>query len=88
MKKTKIISPAVILSGIMLLSGCGQEESKKLSVYRVETDALYMSLLNTYQKDNSRMELEIKTLPSYEEMKDQLNTETMSGKGPNAYTGT
>ena len=82
MKSIKRLGTAVLLSGIMLLSGCKQEEDKKLSVYRVETDALYMSALDTYQQENPGIELEIKTFASYDEMKDQLNTELMSGKGP------
>lgn len=82
MKKAKIINISVVLLGMALLSGCNQKESKKISVYRVETDALYMSALDTYQKENPGLELEIKTFPNYAEMKDQLNTELMSGKGP------
>lgn len=85
MTRSKILASAA-LSGILLLSACGtgteSEAKKKLSVYRVETDALYMSALDTYQKENSDLELEIKTFPTYQEMKDQLNTELMSGKGP------
>jgi len=78
---------AILLSGSLLLSACSttaetQEEPKSLTVYRVETDALYMSALDTYKKEHSEIEIEITTFPSYEEMKDRLNTELMSGKGP------
>lgn len=76
----------LLLSGMLLLGGCqsGPKPGDKttLSVYRVETDALYMSALDTYQKENTQVDLQITTFPSYQDMKDQLNTELMSGKGP------
>ena len=75
---------AFLLSGMLALTACNAgakpEEKGPLTVYRVESDALYMSALDTYQKENP--DLEIKTFPTYQEMKDQLNTELMSGKGP------
>ncbi len=75
---------AFLLSGMLALTACNAgakpDEKGPLTVYRVESDALYMSALDTYQKENP--DLEIKTFPTYQEMKDQLNTELMSGKGP------
>ena len=74
----------LLLSAILTLTACNtgskSDEKGPLTVYRVESDALYMSALDTYQKENP--DLEIKTFPTYQEMKDQLNTELMSGKGP------
>lgn len=74
----------VILGALTLTACSGSKEDEKgpLSVYRVENDALYMSALDTYQKENPELALEVKTFPTYQEMKDQLNTELMSGKGP------
>jgi len=74
------IKVGLILSIIMLaviFTGCGK---KQLTVYVVETDALYRQAVETFLPEDSQ--LEVVSFESYEQMEERLSAELLSGKGP------
>lgn len=84
-KRLAILCLALIIS----LSGAacstaqnGAQDGGALSVYLVKTDALYTDALGAYQKSKDAAELTITEFESYSALDSRLNTELMSGKGP------
>lgn len=69
-----------VLAAMCLLSACGS--SSEVSVYVVETEALYTSALDAYEKGHPDVQLTVEQFDSYEAMNERLNTELMSGEGP------
>ena len=66
-----------------LLSSCGNfSTGSSLSVYLVQTDALYVSAIKEYASLYPECNLNLQTFQSYDEMAERLSTELMSGKGP------
>lgn len=77
----KLTTIILILSlSVVSLCGCGVFKSA-LTVYIVETDALYRDAISAFQKE-SDVKLKVVSFESYDEMKDRMNTEVMRGKGP------
>lgn len=62
-------------------SSCGKEE-KVLSVYVVQSEALYKTAVEAYVKEYPNAGLKVEYFDSYDEMNERLKTELMSGKGP------
>lgn len=69
---------------LFLLTGCGNAESRKLSIYVVEDEKMYQSVLKDLESnpEMSEYEISVTSYASYAEMEEQLNAELMSGKGP------
>ena len=75
-----------------LLSGCGKDpgqqgkqptgEGSALSVYVVESDALYVQAVKDFQKQAGADAVKITNFKSYQAMSDQMNVELMSKSGP------
>ena len=66
---------------VSMLSGCGLFK-KPLTVYVVETEALYKRAVEEYAEEHSDMKVKIVSFESYDDMEAQLSTELLSGKGP------
>ena len=79
--KKKIAYLVVCIVSLLLLVGCGKGNSA-LSVYVVETDALYREAIKAFQKENGNVKLKVVSFETYDEMKDRANAELMRGKGP------
>ena len=72
---------ALALLGLLLcFANCGKANT--LTVYVVDTEPLYVRAVDRFASDNPDINLEIEKFSNYEEMNDRLNTELMSGKGP------
>ncbi len=80
MKKTALL--ALPFAGVLFLSSCGGKTNAALSVYLVQTDALYVSALGEYASLYPERKMDLQTFPTYDEMAERLSTELMSGKGP------
>ena len=75
-----------------LLSGCGKDPGQQgkqpvgaggaLSVYVVESDALYVQAVKNFQKQAGADAVKITNFKSYQAMSDQMNVELMSKGGP------
>lgn len=91
MKKQMAIFGFMFIAAV-LLCGCNREEA--LTVYVVQTEALYMDGVEAFSKEHPEVRLNIVFLESYEEAKDRLDVELMSGAGPDVllfnslYSGT
>lgn len=79
---------------IMSLTACSGKEKDHLSVYVVESEKLYTTMVERFagEEDCPVSELEVVTFETYEEMKTRMDPEIMRGKGPdvillNAYEG-
>lgn len=79
MKRISLVLTMFILV-LTCFSAC--ERDNALTVYVVETDALYVNAVKAFQEEYKDIQLNVKTFASYEEMDEQLNTELMGGKGP------
>ncbi|MBE5893547.1 MAG: carbohydrate ABC transporter substrate-binding protein [Lachnospiraceae bacterium] len=79
----KKIITLILLVCITTLSfcGCGASTSS-LTVYVVESDALYREAVIAFRKENPEVKLQVVSFESYNDMKEQMSTELMSGKGP------
>ena len=86
MKKRFFMVVIVVLTLMgCIFSGCEKqpgERSEALSVYVVETDALYVNAINSFQKQTEGVELNVTTFESYKAMFDVMNVELMSKGGP------
>jgi len=78
MKKIGLMILLVLLS--MMFAGCGQKKS--LTVYVVETDALYRQAVKGFAEEYTDQNVEVVSFESYEQMEEQLSAELLSGKGP------
>lgn len=78
MKKRVLI--LVLLAVLVCLAGCGKKA--ELTVYVVDTEPLYVAALETFQTANPDVNLVVEKFSDYAAMNDRLNTELMSGKGP------
>ncbi len=81
---------AVVCIGGML-AGCGKppekeppepEQASTLSVYVVQSDALYTAAVNSFQTQAQDIALQVKTFPSYKAMLDEVDQAFASGTGP------
>lgn len=78
----KLVTTLLILSlSIVSLCGCGVFKTA-LTVYTLETDALYREAIKAFQKENGDVKLKVVSFETYDEMKDRANAELMRGKGP------
>ena len=77
MKKRFFMVVIVVLTLMgCIFSGCEKqpgERSEALSVYVVETDALYVNAINSSQKQTEGVELNVTTFESYKAMFDVMN---------------
>lgn len=74
----KVLCLLLVLVFVLSFGACSGK--KALTVYAVETDALYISALNSYKEKFP--DINIVTFPSYEGLNEQMTTELLSGKGP------
>lgn len=72
-----------------MLGGCGKEGSKasvsnaeQLTVYIVQEDALYDTAITEYVQEHTKDQIKVEYFETYEDVNDRLQTELMSGKGP------
>lgn len=78
----KLATTLLILSlSIVSLCGCGVFKTA-LTVYTLETDALYREAIKAFQKENGNVKLKVVSFETYDEMKNRVNAELMRGKGP------
>lgn len=81
MKKVSVLIFIGMLGG--LLGGCGDKtEAKSLSVYIVQEDALYDSAMIDYLQNYQDVDLDVEYFETYDDVNERLNTELMSGEGP------
>ncbi len=80
MKKIKV-SVVCVLIALFFLCGCGQKDDT-LKVYLVRSEALYNGAIKKFTEDHPEVKLNIVYLESYDEVKERLDTELMSGEGP------
>jgi len=72
----------VLVVTLFSICGCRQKESVPLTVYLVQSEALYKDATEAYIKEYPEAEINILTFESYEEVNERLKTELMSGEGP------
>lgn len=80
MKKIKV-SVVCVLIALFFLCGCGKKDDT-LTVYVVRSDALYADAIGKFAEEHPEVKLNIVYLESYDEVKERLDTELMSGEGP------
>lgn len=78
----KKITLLVVGIVILLVLGVTGVLKRPLTVYVDKTFPLYQEAVTDFQKEHSDVKLKIVTFDSYEEMKARVNSEIMSGKGP------
>lgn len=66
---------------LSLLCGCGKKDDT-LTVYVVRSEALYADAIGRFAEEHPEVKLNIVYLESYDEVKERLDTELMSGEGP------
>lgn len=76
----KFLLSLALLGLLLCFANCGKANT--LTVYVVDTEPLYVRAVDRFASDNPDINLEIEKFSNYEEMNDRLNTELMSGKGP------
>ena len=80
--KKKITLLAVGIIVVLLVLGVTGVLKRPLTVYVDTTVPLYREAVADFRKEHSDVKLKIVTFDSYEEMKTRVNSEIMSGKGP------
>lgn len=71
----------VMLFFLFLINGCGRKEGP-LTVYVVETDALYREAVQAYVSAHPEREVNVVLFESYDRMNERMNAELLSGGGP------
>ena len=79
--KKKITLLMVGIMTILMLSGCGLLK-RPLTVYVDKTFNFSQEAVAAFQKEHSDVKVKVVAFDSYEEMKARMNSEVMSGKGP------
>ena len=74
---------------LSMLCGCEKKDDTlttykddTLTVYVVQSEALYADAVGKFAEEHSEVEMNIIYLESYDEVKERLDTELMSGGGP------
>ena len=80
MKKIASIVLCLIF-GAAILCGCSIK-TEELTVYVINTEALYSSAVASFAEQNPDIKLNVVSFESYDDVSERLNTELMSGKGP------
>lgn len=80
MKKTVALVGAFLIA-LSVLCGCGKK-GDALTVYVVQSEALYADAVGKFTEEHPEVEMNIIYLESYDEVKERLDTELMSGEGP------
>lgn len=85
-KRILALTLGMIVLACCVLSGCekqpGAQEDGTLSVYVVESDALYVNAVGDFQKQAGDGALKVTTFESYQAMFDVMNVELMAKGGP------
>lgn len=81
MKKKLSLLVMLITMAASVLGGCGKEDSK-LTVYVVQEDPLFDTAIVDYARDYPKAELDVVYFDTYEDVNERLQTEVMSGGGP------
>ena len=85
-KRILALTLGMIVLACCVLSGCekqpGTQEDGTLSVYVVESDALYVNAVGDFQKQAGDGALKVTTFESYQAMFDVMNVELMAKGGP------
>lgn len=79
--KKKFTLLMVGIMTILMLSGCGLLK-RPLTVYVDKTFNFSQEAVAAFQKEHSDVKVKVVAFDSYEEMKTRMNSEVMSGKGP------
>ena len=69
------------LIALSMLCGCGKKDDT-LTVYVVRSEALYADAVGKFAQEHPEVKMNIVYLESYDEVKERLDTELMSGEGP------
>jgi len=80
--KKKITLLAVGIIVVLLVLGVTGVLKRPLTVYVDKTFPLYQEAVKDFRIEHSDVKLKVVTFDSYEEMKSRVNSEIMSGKGP------
>lgn len=80
----KYVTIILSILSMLLLCCCGKAQSEELTVYVVETESLYTTMLESFSEEESASvsTLNVVSFETYEEMEEQMNAELMAGKGP------
>lgn len=79
----KYVKSFIVIAMILVfMCGCGQKNSTPLTIYVVQTEALYKTALESFVKDYPEAKVNVVYFESYDKMQEQLSTELMSGEGP------
>ena len=79
-KKITLLVIGVVILLVINVTGVF---NRSLTVYVDKTFPLYQEAVQDFKKENSaKIKIKVVTFDSYEEMKARVNTEIMSGKGP------
>ncbi|MDD6033423.1 MAG: extracellular solute-binding protein [Oscillospiraceae bacterium] len=80
--KKRIALMAAAGMAALALSSCSHSSSAAVTVYIVDTEALYVDALKACQKDYPKISLTVATFESYDKLNSKLNTDMRSGEGP------
>ncbi|MCI9142194.1 MAG: carbohydrate ABC transporter substrate-binding protein [Lachnospiraceae bacterium] len=80
MKKTVTLMGAFLIA-LSMLCGCGKKDGA-LTVYIVRSEALYADAAGKFAQEHPEVKMNLVYLESYDEVKERLDTELMSGEGP------